>query len=293
MSREADLVLDAKATLGEGAIWHARRQVLYWVDIEGRTVHTYDPKTGKDRAIDVGQAVGTVVPRRSSGLMLALHHGFAHLNLRTKKLTFVSDPEAGLPNRFNDGKCDPSGRFWAGTMPYEKGADPRGGALWCLHADGRVEKKVKGIGCSNGIAWGLDKKTMYYIDTVTKEIWAYDYDDRTGAISRRRTIVTVPDNEGVPDGMTIDAEEMLWVAHWGGWQVIRWDPRTGKKLRSIRLPAEKITSCAFGGRDLGDLYVTSARVALDEQALKKQPHAGGLFLVRPGVKGVEAFEFAA
>lgn len=292
MSGNVKLVLDAKATLGEGAIWHARKLRLYWVDIEGRKVHSYDPGMGKDRSIDVGQPVGTVVPRKSGGLMLALQHGFGQLNLRTREVRIVADPEKGLPNRFNDGKCDPAGRFWAGTMPYETGAPPRGGALWCLFADRRVEKKVTGVGCSNGIAWSLDRRTMYYIDTATKQIWAYDYDNGSGAIGNKRVIVSVPISEGVPDGMTIDDEGMLWVAHWGGWQVIRWNPATGKKIGSVRLPVEKVTSCAFGGSDLGDLYVTSARTGLDAAALEKQPLAGGLFRVRPGAKGVEAFEFA-
>lgn len=292
MPKDVNLVLGAKATLGEGAIWHARKGLLYWVDIEGRKVHIYNPATGKDREIDVGQPVGTVVPRKGGGLMLALHHGFATLDVETGEVSIIADPEQGLPNRFNDGKCDPAGRFWAGTMPYQAGADPNGGALWCFNPDGRVEKKLSRIGCSNGIAWSLDRATMYYIDTTAREIWAFYYDNATGDIANKRVVVSVPEAEGVPDGMTIDRDGMLWVAHWGGWQVIRWNPDTGEKLQAIKLPVEKVTSCAFGGRDLRDLYITSARIGLDEAALKKQPHAGGLFRARPGARGVEAFEFA-
>jgi len=291
MAGNPELVLDAKATLGEGAIWHKQTSLLYWVDIEGCKLHVFDEETGEDRALDTGQPVGTVVPRRSSGVALALHHGFAHMDLVTGRISMIADPEAGLPNRFNDGKCDPAGRFWAGTMPYETGAKKEGGALWCLFPDGHVEKRIGGISCSNGIAWSLDRKTMYYIDTPTQEVWAYDYHDATGAIANRRVVVRVPREEGHPDGMTIDAEGMLWVAHWDGWQVIRWNPITGKKIASVRLPVARVTSCAFGGEALETLYITSARTGLDGAALSKQPHAGGLFRARPGARGVPAFEF--
>jgi len=285
MPNEPHLVLDEHALLGEGAIWDSAAALLYWVDIEGSTVHIFDPATGSDHAIDVRQQVGTVVPRRSGGLVLALADGFAHLDLDTEQLT----PLWELPedNRFNDGKCDPAGRLWAGTI------GPAGSAnLYCLFADLHVEHKLDGITTSNGICWSHDAKTMYYIDTRTQTVAAFAHDAQSSAIGPRRVAVTVPKEMGHPDGMTIDAEGMLWVAMWDGWSVTRWDPASGRLLDTIPLPAARVTSCAFGGPDLGTLYITTARTGLDKGALREQPHAGGLFRLTPGVRGVAAVPFA-
>ena len=222
--------------------------------------------------------------------MLALHHGFAHLDLETEELTFISDPEPDKPeNRFNDGKCDPAGRFWAGTLALDE--KPRAASLYCMDTDLSVRRVLGNVGNSNGIVWSLDNTTMYYIDTPTREIAAFDYDLETGAISNRRVAVTVPQEYGYPDGMTIDEEGMVWVALWGEGCVCRWDPRTGELLHSLRLPVRQVTSCAFGGEKLDELYITSACIGPEGKALAAQPLAGGLFRVHPGVKGIEAFEF--
>lgn len=287
MSDSVELVLDAKAQLGEGAIWHSQKQVLYWVDIDGGFVHIYDPVTNRNRSVSTGQPVGTVVPRASGGVMVALRDGFAALNLETGALTPITDPESHLPdNRFNDGKCDPAGRFWAGTM------GKAGGSLYRLDPDLTVRKMFGGVRTSNGIAWSLGQKTMYYIDTPTQEVAAFDYDYATGEIGNRRVAIKVPAENGHPDGSTLDAEGHLWVAHWDGWNVTCYDPARGVGLRTIKLPVSRITSCAFGGSDLSTLYITSARVGLDEAALAAQPLAGGLFKVDAGVRGIPAPEFS-
>ena len=190
-------------------------------------------------------------------------------------------------NRFNDGKCDPAGRFWAGTME----TPTRKGALFRLDPDLLVHQILDGIACSNGLAWSLDRKTMYYIDTMTRRIDAFDYELMTGAISNRRAAVTVSEEHGLPDGMTMDVDGKLWVAHWDGWCVCRWDPTTGQLLQKIRFPVARPTSCAFGGAALDTLYVTSATTGLDTTALIKQPEAGGLFIFNPGVRGLPAISF--
>jgi sugar lactone lactonase YvrE len=288
--KEIELVVDAKAKLGEGSIWDAKKQLLYWVEIEGGFVHIYDPATGKDKEIRVGQKVGTVVVRRSGGLMLAVQDGFASFDPASGKLEVLApNPESKTTgNRFNDGKCDPAGRFWAGTLG--RGGS---GALYCLQADGRCEKKEGNITTSNGIVWSLDKKTMYYIDTHALNVAAYDYDLASGTIANKREVIRVDgDQLGHPDGMTQDAEGMLWIAHWDGAAVRRWDPKTGKLLESVSIPAQKVTSCAFGGRNLDELYVTTANYDHSPQADPEFPQAGGLFRFKPGVKGLEAFEFA-
>lgn len=286
-----ELLLDAHASVGEGSIWDARHQRLFWVDITAGHLHLFDPTANSHRRFTLGQMVGTVVPRAQGGVMLGLHHGFATFDLDTEQLTFWSDPEADQPrNRFNDGKCDPAGRFWAGTLSLDRveGA----GSLYRLDPDGRVRTMLRGVSNSNGIVWSLDKRTLYYIDTPTLKVSAFDYDLAAGEITNRRTIITVPAEWGKPDGMTIDAEGMLWVALWGGWRVTRWDPNSGSLLSEIPVPAAQTSSCAFGGPNLDELYITTARIRISDDDLVKQPHAGGLFRARAGVQGVPAFEFA-
>ncbi len=170
--------------------------------------------------------------------------------------------------------------------------DAGAGSLYVLDSDLKCSQKIKGVTISNGLAWSADRKTFYYTDTPTLEVAAFDYDDYTGAISNRRTIIRIEEKEGYPDGMTIDNEGMLWIAHWNGWQVTRWNPATGTKLLSIKLPVAKVTSCTFGGENFDDLYITSAKVDLTEAELKEQPFAGSLFVIRQcGFKGLPSFEF--
>ena len=298
MAKQADLVVDAKAQLGEGSIWDPKKQRLIWLDIEPGYVHFYDPNSTTNSTAEVGQKVGTVVKRATesdgNSLVLGVHHGFAFFNPTSSKLTTINDPESKRPNsRFNDGKCDPAGRFWAGT--YEMMGPEEGKpvcSLYRLDANGTVQQMLDGVSCSNGIVWSRDKGTMYYIDTPTRKIDAFDYDLASGEISNRRAVVAIPEDYGWPDGMTIDADDNLWVAFWGGSCVRCIDPGSGQVLQKIDLPTSNVSSCAFGGKDLDELYITTARVLLDEEALAEQPTAGGLFRAEPGVKGVEAFEYA-
>ncbi len=288
---EVELVLDAKAVLGEGALWHAPSQRLFWVDIERHEVHVLDPATGSDRGIDIGQKVSTIVVRRSGGLVMAVQHGFATLDLETEQVGVLCEPESPRADtRFNDGKCDPAGRFWAGTMSLTR---TRGAAnLWRLDPDLRVECMLDDVTTSNGIVWSLDHRTMYYIDTPTRRVTAFDYVVETGGIANRRDVVLFPEGAGSPDGMAIDARGMLWIAQFRAGRVSCWDPVGGTMLQAVDLPVTKVTSCAFGGPNLDELYITTARIDLTEEELSHQPHAGGLFRVRPGVQGVGSFEFA-
>ena len=289
---QAELVLDARATLGEGALWDATDDVLWWIDIEGRLVHRYDPATGEDRTTDVGQRIGTVVRRRRGGLTVALEHGLAHLDPTSGRLELIGDPEADRPeNRFNDGKCDPAGRFWAGTMNYVHEGRPDG-ALYCLDATGKIEKHLEGVAISNGIVWTADARTMYYADSPTRRVDAFDFDNDRGALSNRRVAVELPENLGYPDGVAIDSADNVWVAVWAGWSVVCFDPRSGGMLARVNVPAAQVTACAFGGPDLRHLYITTARKGLDGAALAEQPNAGGVFRVRVDTPGVAAVEYA-
>mgnify|MGYP001234829048 CR=1 FL=1 len=282
-------VTATRATLGEGALWHKDR--LYWVDIEEKRIYIYNPKTREERYLQLDAMVGTVVVRARGGLVAALENGFAFVDEETGKVEPIADPEADKPeNRFNDGKCDPAGRLWAGTMA--RSGQGKNGALYTLETDGRtVVRKLDGVGISNGICWSLDHKTMYYVDSPTRQVVAFDYDKQTGAIANRRVVVEISPEEGVPDGMTIDERGYLWIALWDGWAVVCHDPATGTRHAKVELPAARITSCAFGGDDLGDLYITSARSGLSAEALARQPDAGGLFCTRVGVRGVPSFAY--
>ncbi|MFD1356715.1 SMP-30/gluconolactonase/LRE family protein [Fictibacillus halophilus] len=284
MMGKAELVIPAKADLGEGPCWDKQKGVLYWVNILGKTVNRYDPETKENKEIQVDQLVGTVVPRKSGGVVVAMEKGFYFLDLDTEKLTPITDPENHLPeNRFNDGKCDPYGRFWAGTMSLSE--EQGRGSLYCLHTDLKVEKKVGDLTISNGLAWSPDHKFMYLIDTPTKKVTRFDYDEETGKIANPVAVIQFKEGEGAPDGMTIDEEGMLWIAHWGGARVSRWNPETGEQLLSIPIPALNVTSCTFGDSDLKTLYITTARKNMTEEQLREYPLTGGLFKVRLGIRG--------
>ncbi|MGG1516034.1 SMP-30/gluconolactonase/LRE family protein [Paenibacillus oryzisoli] len=285
---ELELVWDGRAMLGEGPVWDHRSQEVIWVDIDGMRVHRYQPAAGAVDTLQLNQKIGAVVPRASGGFVAAMEHGFHFLGGVSGEAAAIADPEAHLPgNRFNDGKCDTAGRFWAGTMKMnETGA---AGSLYCLEPDGTLRTVLSGaVTISNGIGWSPDNRTMYYIDTPTKKVVAYSYDAATGAISEPRRVVTIPPGEGSPDGMAVDAAGNLWVALWGGWQVGCWNPATGEKLATIPVPVERTSSCAFGGEQLDELYITTASVGMREEDWAKQPHAGGLFRIKLPVQGPRA-----
>ncbi len=288
---EASVELPAEAVLGEGAYWDSEARVLHWIDIRGRAVHTYDPRTRVNRTLPLDQQVGAVVPARSGGLIVALERGIGRLDPVTGAVTILADPESHLrTNRFNDGKCDPHGRFWAGTLSMTR--EPRAAALYCLERDGRITRKLEGVGLSNGICWSADARVMFYIDTPTREVAAFDYEVATGTIANRRVAVRIPEGEGHPDGMTIDAEGCLWIAHFGGWRVSRWDPATGVRLAEVRVKTANPTSCAFGGPELKTLYITTARVTLSPEDLAAQPGAGSVWSVDfEDIAGVRAFRY--
>ena len=269
---------------GEGPIWSGKR--LLYVDIEAHKIVSFNPDTGVEKIWDVGQRVGTVVPRASGGLVWAGDHGIFVMDEHSGVSTLICDPEKGIEtNRFNDGKCDPAGRFWAGTMHLGPQRTATG-SLWCLHTDHRIEKKYPDVTISNGIVWTGDKRTMYYIDTPRKNVLAFDYDNGTGAISNERTAIDCKDFAGVPDGMTIDTEDRLWIAFCHGGKVLCIDPRTSAVVEEISFPCVETTACAFGGRDLDNLYITTGLTKANEE-----PLAGRIFVCRPGAKGVpgEAF----
>lgn len=288
---DVELALAAGADLGEAPSWDAEERLLIWVDITAGLVHRFDPVTGRDEGFETGQPVGAAVPTTSGRLALAVRDGFRLLDPETGGTEPLAEIAAtDPPTLMNDGKCDREGRFWAGTKDVV-GRSPLG-SLYRLDADRRVEQVLRGVTISNGLGWSPDRRSMYYIDSATYGIDVLDFDPDVGAVSNRRQLVDLPRRWGLPDGMTVDEEGFLWVAFWGGSAVRRLSPE-GDVTSIVELPVTHVTSCAFGGEDLADLYVTSARVGLSAEQLRDQPDAGGLFRLRPGVRGLAEHPFTA
>ena len=291
-NRVVEPLLNIKSSLlGEGPVWDSEKQSIFWIDISQGKIYEYNIDNQQYRSIDVGQMVGAIALCKDDKWVAALQKGIAYISCATGKVEMIISPELCLPNnRFNDGKCDPAGRFWAGTMSMSE--EPQMGSLYVLSSNLSIRKKLTGISISNGLAWSLDNKKLYYIDTPTLEVCAFDYDLESGDIQNQQSIIKISEEDGYPDGMTIDAEGMLWIAHWNGWQVTRWNPVTGQKIDSIHLPVARVTSCTFGGKNLDDLYITTAKVGLSATELAQQPLAGSLFVVKNcGVRGIEASRF--
>ena len=294
-----EIVLEARADLGEGPVWEARAGILYWVDIHAGRLHIFNPQAGTDQQVVFGEYVGCAAPRRSGGLVLGLRSGFALLDPPRLDSSLeqwgagtqtLLNPEPHLPgNRFNDGKCDPAGRFLAGSM--DDAEVEACGSLYSLAPDGSLKTLLTGTRISNGLAWSPDYRTFYFIDTPTRVVMAYDYDLASGGIDNPRPALSIPPKLGWPDGMTSDGEGMLWVALWAGAKLTRWNPLTGQLVAEIPIPAFNVSSCAFGGPDLTDLYITSARKGMDPEQLAKYPLTGGLFRVRTNIQGLPTFEF--
>ncbi|WP_411349695.1 SMP-30/gluconolactonase/LRE family protein [Paenibacillus sp. WLX2291] len=283
---QAELVLDARAKLGEGPSWDAQSGKLLWVDIEGFMLHQYDPITGNDDVLDVGEHIGAVVPYIPGEVIAALESGLYRIELASGTKTLIHDPEEGRPgNRFNDGKCDPNGRLLAGTMSLH--GEDKQGAFYSMDQQGNVRLLLDEVSTSNGLAWSSDGRTLYYIDTPTLTITAFDYDLDSGDIADGRAVVQLDDSEGFPDGMTIDAEGMLWVARWGGNRVTRINPSNGEIIGEVNVPASCVTSCVFGGPELDTLYITTAR----GDGNPDEPHAGSLFQVKPDVRGTATIPY--
>lgn len=292
MSIQIECVVDSRSELGEGAVWDAQDQCLWWVDIMGELVHRFYPETGKDESWRVGEPVGCLAVRASGGLVLATKTGFYTFDPETGGKTAIVDPEADAPiNRFNDGGTDRQGRFWAGTM-QQTGERKQVGSFYRLNPDFSCEKMLSDFWVTNGMAFSPDGRTMYAADTgaAVRTIWAFDYETETGVPSNRRVFFDTHGMKSRPDGGTVDADGCYWYAGVGGWQVVRITP-DGKLDRVIDVPVEKPTKPMFGGKNLDVLYLTTLSQGLDPD--REQPQAGSLFAITGlGVTGVPEVRFA-
>lgn len=288
---DAELVLDARCSLAEGPVWDERVGLLRWVDIDGHAVHRLDPTTGDHRVVPVGESVGALALRRGDGLVLATARGFVALDEASGRTTLLAAVEADDPTtRMNDGACDAMGRFWAGTMARDFA--PSRGSLYCLEPDGTVRRELAGLTLSNGIEWGRDERSMLYIDSRTQRVDTIEYDPGTGRLGTRTPLIQIEVDDGLPDGMAMDAEGALWVCLWGAGRVQRFRP-DGTPDVAVAVPVAQTTSCAFGGADLATLYVTTAREGFTAADAEEQPLAGGIFAVRVEVPGRSTHRFGA
>jgi xylono-1,5-lactonase len=284
-----ECVWNAHAALGEGPLWSVRESALYWVDILGHRLHRYSIGEGQ-RTWQFDEEVSAIAERAEvPGLVMTRRHGFAYFNPATEEMVPLTQAEPDMPaNRFNDGKCDRVGRFWAGTMDFAC-KEPTG-ALYRLDPDLRCTRMDWDYIVTNGPAWSADYKTMYHNDSVHGRVYAFDFDLERGELSNKRLFMQFSQEEGSPDGMTTDAEGGLWIAHWGASKVTRHAP-DGKVTHTIMLPCSQITSCAFGGPTLSTLFITTAADGLSPQQLEREPLAGGLFALDLDIAGVPANQF--
>jgi sugar lactone lactonase YvrE len=285
-------VLPWQAVVGESPVWHPQEQSLYWIDIQGKHIHRFHPASGQNDTFDLPEIVTCIALRAAGGLILTLKKHFAFFDPATLALERLAEVESDIPNnRFNDGKCDPQGRFWAGTMDAVHWSAPAG-HLFRLDANKTVTTMQTDVICSNGSAWSPDGRTMYYTESFRYTVFAYDFDAADGAIANRRPFVTVDSNGGgFPDGMTVDSDGFVWSNLVGLGQIRRYDPN-GKLERIVQLPVPRATDCTFGGADLQTLYITTARETMTPEQLAAAPLSGSLFALHYDVPGLPAHTFS-
>lgn len=282
-----ECLFDHGDELGEGPVWDARQQTLLWVDIlAGRLLRAAPQPAAPVEILGFGRPLGCAVPHVDGSTWLALSDGVWRLAAGAAQPTPIAQPPQavhGPQHRFNDGKCDALGRFWLGTTLLDEA--PGGGRLYRLDLDGQLQQVLDGITVSNGLGWSPDNRTFYYIDSPTRRVRAFDFDLASGQLGRGRTLIDFGEQPGVPDGLAVDSEGALWIAHWDGYRLSRWSA-DGELLAWVELPVARVTSCAFYGERLEQLLITTARVGLDESARQAQPLAGRSFRLDPGVTGL-------
>jgi len=289
---EVEHVLEVGNVIGEGPIWHSQEQSLYWVDfVEHHQILRFSPATRRMEVFETGIPVMALGIRKTGGFIAATGKGLATWDPQRKTFETVCDPLAGRDGfRFNDAATDGRGRFWVGTLNE---ANPRGpdGELYCLQADGSCRVMDKNITVANGTGWSPDRKTMYFTDTFRYTVYAYDFDADAGTIANRRTFVQTSPDAGLPDGLTVDSEGFVWSAFWGGWKVVRYNPE-GKVDREYKVPVPNPSSCAFGGKRLDELYITTAYLGLSPEEKNRSPQSGDLFCLKAGIVGMDEPRFA-
>ena len=284
---EVELLVDSGTLLGECPVWDVKENVLYWIDIDGHKINCYDPSSCNNETRKLPFKAGSLAIRKQGGLLLAMSNGFYNYDFKNEILeSRECDPEPERKdNRLNDGRCDPGGRFWVGSMnDLRRIKGQYEGNLYCYHPDGECVYQNLPVGVANGLAFSPDERYMFFADTMRETVWRFDYDKDQGEIWNQQVFLNLKNLSGKPDGACVDADGCYWLAHIYGWKVARYTPK-GKLDREIQLPFPKPSMCAFGGSKLDTLYITSISNKHDKSNGENK-YSGGLFAVNPGVSGI-------
>jgi sugar lactone lactonase YvrE len=292
----AELIYQTQVICGESPVWDEVNQRLYWADVVNGIVYIFNPINGSNKAYNTGQVLGSITLCERGGLLLSCARGFFFLDPDTSKMEPAIGQEI-LPagHFFADGKCDPQGRFWAGT--YQQDITEAIGVLYSLENDLSVKKRAENFILSNGLAWNIAKDKFYFIDSIAKCVYMFKYDSISGDLTNQQILKKFSGDTILPDGMTIDTAGFLWIALFNAGKVIRIDPATGETNFEVLVPsAKQVTSCTFGGKDLNELYITTARelegpYGIPEDDLRFQYNAGGIFKAKLPFKGLPAIRF--
>lgn len=284
-----EVAIHAGALLGEGPRWDAATEQLLWVDIEGRALHVFDPARDEDRAIPLGERVGSAAPTDDGDVLVALADRLAVVDLESESVRTLVEMPHGDGIRLNDGACDPLGRFWVGSMALDYA--PGAAALYRFTGEGGLDLMLENVTLSNGLGWSPDGGTMYYVDSMAYRVDAFDFDVATGAIARRRPLIVIERGGGIPDGLAVDDEGGIWLALWGRAAIRRYSSE-GELEQVLDVPADNVTACCFGGKDGRSLYITTATVELPAERRSVQPLAGSVFVTDVDVSGPPAQRFA-
>ncbi|WP_374371198.1 SMP-30/gluconolactonase/LRE family protein [Dongia sp.] len=285
MTFNVQCVAKTQDVLGESVLWHPTERKIYWLDLKGPALHVYDPAgaTTDTWKLDLGTPMGTLV-RAKEGFILTGREGTFKVDVAARRLTpWVNPNDRSEFTMFNDGKVDRQGRLWLCTSDIKE-TEPLGG-IYRLDPDGTSVVQDRGSACGNGPAFSRDGRRLYFADTIDRKVYVYDLDPAHGTLTNRRLFTAFAEAEGMPDGMTVDADDHVWICHWSGWGISRFTPQ-GKLDFKLDLPVPLVTSCAFAGEKLDILYITTATVDLDAATRAKAPLAGGLFAVQTGHRGL-------
>lgn len=283
--RQAELFYEMKASLGEGPVYHTESNSLFWTDILKQQLHCYSFKNETLQSFQTDKYIGAFAFYDEKTMLVAADDGFSFLNLESETFTFISDPERDIPNnRFNDGKCDAKGRFWAGTMEFNPNSP--NGSLYKLDNEQKASKMASEIIIANGLAWNKDQTKMYHVDSGKNEVHEYEFHLEEGTIQNKKLLYTFAESYGTPDGIAIDSNDCLYIAIWGGAKVVQFNPATSEILEEIYVPAPNVTSVTFGGEDFTTLFITTARDGLSDEQLKQYPLSGSVFKATTQVAGI-------
>jgi sugar lactone lactonase YvrE len=284
-----EVVQREQALVGEGPVWLPQERALYWLDIKGLKIFRCDAATGTSQSWPTPERIGALIPSNQGGFIALAKSGVYATGPAFTRFDKLAAPDADKPgNRFNDAKCDPKGRLWAGTMDDDE--HEASGRLYRFDSRTTSVRVRDNVNLSNGLGWSPDGTKMYFVETLRRTIWLFDYDLSDGTATNARAFVEIPEGDGYPDGMCVDAEGCIWLAHWGGWRLTRFTP-DGHIDRVVPMPVPQLTSCAFGGPNLDTLYITSAAIGLDAETKAKAPLSGCLFAFDPGVQGLPVAAF--